>query len=48
VQRAYGRYAKHFLGCRGCRDLDRRCEEGEQLWRDYQVAGDAASRAMGG
>jgi hypothetical protein len=48
IQRAYGRYATHFLKCWDCRDLDRRCDEGEELWRDYAATGDATSRAMGG
>lgn len=46
LQQAYRRYATHFLQCWNCRDVDRRCEEGEQRWRDYQAAGAAAARQM--
>ncbi|MFE0470438.1 hypothetical protein ACFW2V_02330 [Streptomyces sp. NPDC058947] len=45
-QQAYGRYAQHFLGCWACRDVDRRCDKGEQLWREYEAAGAAAGRQM--
>jgi hypothetical protein len=48
VQRAYGRYASHFLKCQGCRDIDRSCAEGGQLWRDYEDTSDAVGRLMDG
>jgi hypothetical protein len=46
LQRAYRRYATHFLKCWGCRDLDRHCDEGEQLWRDYEATGEATRRQL--
>lgn len=48
VQRAYGRYATHFLKCWDCRDIDRSCAEGAQLWRDYEATNDAVGRMLGG
>lgn len=46
LQRAYGRYASHFLKCPSCRDIDRSCAEGGQLWRDYEATSDAVGRLM--
>jgi ubiquitin len=48
VQRAYGRYATHFLKCPSCRSVDDRCEQGEQLWRDYEASSDATRRQLRG
>ncbi|MFE8961712.1 hypothetical protein [Streptomyces iakyrus] len=48
VQRAYGRYATHFLKCPSCRDIDRSCAEGGQLWRDYEATGEATAQQMRG
>ncbi|GGM05798.1 hypothetical protein GCM10010099_22470 [Streptomyces cinereus] len=39
IQQAYSDYAVHFAGCPGCRDIDRRCDKGEQLWRTYNGQG---------
>jgi hypothetical protein len=48
VQRAYGRYAGHFLKCPSCRDIDRSCAEGGQLWRDYEATGEATAQQLRG
>jgi hypothetical protein len=48
VQRAYGRYAAHFLRCQNCRDIDRSCMEGGRLWRDYESTSEAIGRQMSG
>lgn len=39
IQQAYSDYAVHFTGCLGCRDIDRRCDKGERLWRTYNEQG---------
>ncbi|WP_370266388.1 hypothetical protein [Streptomyces sp. V4I8] len=42
MQRAYGAYARHFLKCDACRDVDQKCEDAEALWRTYRTVSGAA------
>lgn len=42
VQRAYGAYTRHSIGCDTCRDPDRTCSTAEVLWRTYREVGAAA------
>jgi len=47
VQQAHNEYSHHATTCPKCRDIDRgRCNEGEQLWRDWNTACDDAYRRL--
>ncbi|MEV6737852.1 hypothetical protein AB0N14_13350 [Streptomyces sp. NPDC051104] len=48
AQEAYSAYATHFTGCGACRDLDRTCETGTELWRAWRRESDAAGRLLRG
>ena len=48
TQKARSRYARHVAECRACSDIDRdRCAQGNQLWRDWEAACDAAFQQLG-
>ena len=46
AQEAYSSYATHFTGCTDCRDVDRTCDLGAELWRIWRETGDAAGRQL--
>lgn len=47
TQQARNAYVTHTTGCRVCRDIDRdRCSTGEELWRAWNTACDAAFRQL--
>jgi len=44
-QEAYGKWARHALHCKRCRDIDcERCAEGDELYDAYQKADSEALR----
>lgn len=48
AQQAYSDYACHFTGCTACRDVDRTCDTGTELWRAWRRQSDAAGRQLRG
>ncbi|MFG3660214.1 hypothetical protein [Streptomyces sp. NPDC047706] len=47
VQEAWAAYVAHATHCAGCRDVDRRCEQAEQLYRAWRELSSAALRRLG-